>query len=180
MRRRRVDEPMKGVEKPTVRCPLAPQKVIAKGGAPLRSSGHVVARYRALPNESRLSCGAELEGSQGEFYHTARKTFSGSIGGGRRQLQALVRLRTIDHSSGPFSPGAERSTHRRIPPMGIVRPNGRLLGTRRARRAPSATGPSFGKRFGIERTTPTDAGFRLRADHVGVHKKTWFWESCAA
>src|SRR6266487_878904 len=90
MRRRRVDEPMKGVEKPTVRCPLAPQKVIAKGGAPLRSSGHVVARYRALPNESRLSCGAELEGSQGEFYHTARKTFSGSIWDGRRQLQALL------------------------------------------------------------------------------------------
>src|SRR5438093_4115709 len=32
-----------------------------------------------LPNESRLSCGAELEGSQGEFYHTARKTFSGPL-----------------------------------------------------------------------------------------------------
>src|SRR6266566_2089675 len=44
----------------------------------------------AQPNESRLSCGAELEGSQGEFYHTARKTFSGSIGDGRRQLQALL------------------------------------------------------------------------------------------
>ncbi len=43
-----------------------------------------------LPNESRLSCGAELEGSQGEFYNTARKTFSGSIGDGRRQLQALL------------------------------------------------------------------------------------------
>src|SRR5438477_11897646 len=43
-----------------------------------------------LPNESRLSCGAELEGSQGEFYHTGRKTFSGSIGDGRRQLQALL------------------------------------------------------------------------------------------
>jgi len=43
-----------------------------------------------LPNESRLSCGAELEGSQGEFYHTARQTFSGSIGDGRRQLQALL------------------------------------------------------------------------------------------
>src|SRR6266567_3554768 len=42
------------------------------------------------PNESRLSCGAKLEGSQGEFYHTARKTFSGSIGHGRRQLQALL------------------------------------------------------------------------------------------
>jgi len=34
------------------------------------------------PNESRLSCGAGLEHSQGEFYHTARKTFSGSLGTG--------------------------------------------------------------------------------------------------
>src|SRR5437667_10591277 len=46
--------------------------------------------WDAQPNESRLSCGAELEGSQGKFYHTARKTFSGSIGDGRRQLQALL------------------------------------------------------------------------------------------
>src|SRR6058998_555139 len=51
------------------------------------------------PNEWRLSCGAGLEHSQGEFYLTARKTFSGSIGDGRRQLQALVRLRTTSHSS---------------------------------------------------------------------------------
>src|SRR5881296_1046073 len=34
------------------------------------------------PNGSRLSCGAGLEHSQGEFYHTARKTFSGSLGTG--------------------------------------------------------------------------------------------------
>ena len=34
------------------------------------------------PNEWRLSCGAGLEHSQGEFYHTARKTFSGSLGAG--------------------------------------------------------------------------------------------------
>src|SRR5437667_436232 len=68
--------------------------------------------FPAQPNESRLSCGAELEGSQGEFYHTARKTFSGSIGGGRRQLQALVRLRTIGHSSGPSPPDTRWGTHR--------------------------------------------------------------------
>src|SRR6266568_8669579 len=55
----------------------------------------------ALPNESRLSCGATLKYSQMEFYHTARKTFSGSIGDARRQLQALVRLRATSHSSGP-------------------------------------------------------------------------------
>src|SRR5206468_773570 len=67
------------------------------------------------PNESRLSCGAELEGSQGEFYHTASKTFSGSIGDGRRQLQALVRLRTTSHSSGPSLSLSRRSTHRPCP-----------------------------------------------------------------
>src|SRR6266702_6833065 len=44
----------------------------------------------AQPNESRLSCGATLKYSQMEFYHTARQTFSGSIGDGRRQLQALL------------------------------------------------------------------------------------------
>ncbi len=55
----------------------------------------------ALPNESRLSCGATLKYSQMEFYHTARKTFSGSIGDARRQLQALVRLRTNAHRSDP-------------------------------------------------------------------------------
>ena|SRR5436309_1655452 len=43
------------------------------------------------PNESRLSCGAKLECSQTEFYNAACKTFSGSIGDGRRQLQARVR-----------------------------------------------------------------------------------------
>src|SRR5438128_1179227 len=42
------------------------------------------------PNESRLSCGATLKYSQMEFYHTARQTFSGTIGDGRRQLQALL------------------------------------------------------------------------------------------
>jgi len=45
------------------------------------------------PNGMRLSCGAELECSQTEFYYTACKTFSGVSGDGRRQLQALVRRR---------------------------------------------------------------------------------------
>ncbi len=73
----------------------------------------------APSNGSRLSCGAELEASQGEFYHTARKTFSGSIGEGRRQLQALVRLRTTSHSSGPSSPGIQSGTQRRLSPMEV-------------------------------------------------------------
>ncbi len=115
-----------------------------------------------------------------EFYHTARRTFAGLTEEGRRQLQAPVRLRTTSHSSGPSSPGTQSGTHRRLPQMGIEKPNGPLLGTRHARRAASATGPSFGKRLESNRTTPTDAGFRLGADHVGVHKKTWFEESCAA
>src|SRR6266566_5098362 len=118
------------------------------------------------PNESRLSCGAELEGSQGEFYHTARKTFSGSIGDGRRQLQALVRLRTIDHSSGPPPAGARRGTHRHWPYAGIVMPNGPRLRTPQRRRGPLATGPSLGKRLESNRTTPTDASFERGADHV--------------
>src|SRR6266480_3854641 len=45
----------------------------------------------AQPNESRLSCGAELECSQTEFYHTSGRTFAGLIEEGRRQLQAHVR-----------------------------------------------------------------------------------------
>jgi len=36
------------------------------------------------------------------------------------------------------------------------------------------------KRSESNRITPTDAGFQRGADHVGVHKKTRFWESCAA
>ena len=54
------------------------------------SKDGLISHRTRLSNESRLSCGAELEGSQGEFYHTARKTFSASIGDGRRQLQALL------------------------------------------------------------------------------------------
>src|SRR5207249_8679346 len=45
----------------------------------------------ALPNGRRLSCGAELEDSQTEFYKTASGGVSGSVGDGRRQLQARVR-----------------------------------------------------------------------------------------
>src|SRR6266576_3660514 len=71
--------------------------------------------FEALPNESRLSCGATLKYSQMEFYHTARRTFAGLIEEGRRQLQAHVRLRTTSHSSGPFLFLSRRSTHRPCP-----------------------------------------------------------------
>ncbi len=53
----------------------------------------------APPNESRLSCGAELECSQTEFYHTAGSTFAGLIENGRRQLQAHVRRGPITRGS---------------------------------------------------------------------------------
>ena len=108
----------------------------------------------ALSNGSRLSCGAKLECSQTEFYYTVLQNVHRIIAVGRRQLQALVRLRTTGHSSGPSSPGAQRGTHRRLPRAGTVRPNGPLLGTRHARRAPTATAPSFGKRFRIEPNQP--------------------------
>src|SRR6266550_7146815 len=68
-----------------------------------------------LPNESRLSCGAKLKYSQLELYHTARRTFAGLIEEGRRQLQALVRLRTTGHSSGPSLAKNTRGTQRSSP-----------------------------------------------------------------
>ncbi len=43
------------------------------------------------PNGVRLSCGAELEGSQPELYNTECRGVTEPIGDGRRQLQALVR-----------------------------------------------------------------------------------------
>ncbi len=46
--------------------------------------------WDAQPNESRLSCGAKLECSQMEFYHTAGRTFTDLFENGRRQLQALL------------------------------------------------------------------------------------------
>src|SRR6266550_5454422 len=45
----------------------------------------------APPNESRLSCCAGLERSQGEFYHTTRKTFSGSLGTGAASFKRRLR-----------------------------------------------------------------------------------------
>src|SRR6266545_8172197 len=107
-------------------------------------------RCDTLPNESRLSCGAKLKYSQLEFYHTAGRTFAGLVEEGRRQLQALVRLRTIDHSLGPSPAGARRGTHRHWPYAGIVMPNGRTLRTPQRRRGPRATGPSLGKALRIE------------------------------
>src|SRR5436190_2098657 len=102
----------------------------------------------AQPNESRLSCGATLKYSQMEFYHTARQTFSGSSGDGRRQLQALVRLRATSHSSGPALPRSSRSTHRRWPATGTVMPSGQMLGTHQPHRLPHATGLSLDRAFG--------------------------------
>ena len=128
-----------------------------------------------LPNESRLSCGAELEGSQGEFYHTARQTFSGSIGDGRRQLQAHVRLRATSHSSGPSSPGAQRGTRHHLPHARIVTPNGPTLRTPQRRRGPRATGPSLGKALRIEPNHPDRCRLQRGADHVGVHKRIGLW-----
>ena len=134
----------------------------------------------AQPNESRLSCGAKLECSQAEFYHTARKTFSGSIGDGRRQLQALVRLRATSHSSGPSSPGAQRGTRHHLPHARMVTPNGPTLRTPQRRRGLRATGPSLGEALRIEPNHPDGCRLQRGADHVGVHRKTWFGESCAA
>ena len=55
--------------------------------------------FAVQPNEWRLSCGAKLDCSQTEFYHTACRTFSGLAEHGRRQLQAHVRQR-----AGTFAP----------------------------------------------------------------------------
>src|SRR5437879_1323079 len=65
--------------------------ITTMGSGTVGCSGDRVGR----PNESRLSCGAELESSQMKFYHTAWRTFSGCIEDGRRQLQALVRRRAL-------------------------------------------------------------------------------------
>src|SRR6266571_1248501 len=53
------------------------------------------------PNGLRLSCGAELECSQTEFYNTERGRVTRCREHGRRQLQALVRLRTNAGRSDP-------------------------------------------------------------------------------
>src|SRR6266568_1421525 len=128
----------------------------------------------AQPNESRLSCGAELECSQTEFYHTACKTFAEFIGDGRRQLQALVRLRTTSHSLGPSFHRAPRSTRRNRPLTSIVMPNGPLLGIRQPHRSPHTTGLTLGRAFRIEPNRPDGCRLRLGAVQLGVHKKTWF------
>src|SRR6266487_6657202 len=67
----------------------------AKGG-PLKidkatTSLRIIGSIALLPNEWRLSCGAGLEYSQGEFYHTARKTFSGSLRTGAASFKRMLR-----------------------------------------------------------------------------------------
>src|SRR6266498_1641428 len=122
-------------------------------------------------NESRLSCGAKLKYSQLEFYHTAGRTFAGLIEEGRRQLQALVRLRTIDHSLGPSPAGARRGTHRHWPYAGIVMPNGRTLRTPQRRRGPRATGPSLGKALRIEPNHPDGRRLQTRGRPRGCSQE---------
>lgn len=100
---------------------------------------------RPLPNGWRLSCGAELEGSQTEFYNSEDGRGTGAAEDGRRQLQALVRLRAksySSYSSGPSSPRARGALTERHLATGVVTPTGPLLRTHQARRAPHTTGPS--------------------------------------
>ncbi len=73
--------------------------------------------FGTRPNGSRLSCGAELEDSQTEFYHTERKGVTAAGDHGRRQLQALVRLHTeivarlrpCTAAQSPASPALDRA-----------------------------------------------------------------------
>src|SRR6266576_3208336 len=120
------------------------------------------------PNESRLSCGAKLECSQIQFYSTACKTFSGSIGDGRRQLQALVRLRTTSHSLGPSFHRVPRSARRNRPLTAIVMPNGPMLGTRQPHRLPHTTGLPVESAFRIEPNRPDGCRLDIGAVHLCV------------
>ena len=137
--------------------------------------------FALRPNEMRLSCGAKLEGSQTEFYNTECGRDTDVFEHGRRQLQALVRLRTTSHSSGPSLAGSTRSTHRSWPRAGTVMPNGPNASSSRARhRAPHPTGLSLDSALGSNRTTLINAGSNLGADHVGVHNRIGLWLGCAA
>src|SRR6266699_3007016 len=147
---------------------------------PLQSSpvahifrGHLMLARPA--NESRLSCGAKHECSQIEFYNTAWKTFSRSIGDGCRQLQALVRLRATSHSSGPALPRSSRSTHRGCPGTGTRMPSAPTLGTDQARHTGAQRDFHVDSALRIERTYPSDASFDDGADHVVVHNRIRLW-----
>jgi len=78
------------------------------------------------------------------LYHTAPEDGTATHRCGRRQLHALVRLRTTSHSSDPFLAGSTGGTHRPLPWTAIVMPDGPLLGAHQLRRAPRATGLSVG------------------------------------
>src|SRR6266576_1902692 len=131
--------------------------------------------WDAQPNESRLSCGAKLECSQIQFYSTACKTFSGSIGDGRRQLQALVRLRTTSHSLGPSFHRVPRSARRNRPLTAIVMPNGPMLGTRQPHRLPHTTGLPVESAFRIEPNRPDGCRLDIGAVHLCVHNRIGLW-----
>ena len=59
-------------------------------------------------------------------------------------------------------------------------PNGPMLGAHHGDRAPHATGLSLDRALGSSRTAPTDAYSEAEADHMGVHNRIVFGESCAA
>src|SRR6267142_204833 len=64
--------------------------------APITAGGGVN-EGEMLPNESRLSCGAELEGSQEEFYHTG----SWDVHRDRRGRGAGSFKRVLDRACNP-------------------------------------------------------------------------------
>src|SRR5439155_15060686 len=101
-----------------------------------------------------------------EFYHTVHRTFTDLFEDGRRQLQALVRLRATSHSSGPALPRSSRSTHRRRPGTGTgMMPSGPMLGTDQARHTGAQRDLHMDSALRIERTYPTDASLDDGADH---------------
>src|SRR6266576_3423612 len=136
--------------------------------------------WDAQPNESRLSCGAGLEHSQGEFYHTARKTFSGSLGTGaasfKRWLgcapQVIARVRPPQELRGALTVAyllwnceAEWAAARDSPHAPRPKRNGTFIWKALWNR----TEPP--RRMPPSDSEPTTWVFR---------KKTWFGESCAA
>ena len=73
---------------------------------------------------------------------------------GARQLQALVRLRTKSHGSGPSLSGRSTSTRRHFPGADTVMPNGPMLGAGQPNRVPYTTGPSLGSALRLEPNRP--------------------------
>ena len=89
-----------------------------------------------------------------EFYYTVLQDVHRIHRARRRQLQALVRLRTTSHSLGPSFHRAPRSTRRNRPLTAIVMPNGPMLGTRQPHRPSHTTGLSVDGAVRIEPNLP--------------------------